>query len=235
MIKICHSITVPSISQTDLDTYNHTQLLKLKLIVSITNIGPGCVLPQGYWVTHNSIWATHRRCRNFPYKQRYNDWSYGNCNKLQTIAHVVNDCIIQAYAGRVKEIHQASLNSAEWFSNLGLNLQSVIAFQNAIRKKGGQSLEIQVPREEKNKQTNSQTSSHFNLCFHGIINFNSPHLAQPNLRENGHYVKWLSGYLKQLDGYRNANWRNRLIYALDCLPWWAQQIELKVSSHCGYL
>lgn len=45
----CGCLRYPTASQAVLDTYIPTpRLLKLKLIVSITNIWPGFVLPQGY-------------------------------------------------------------------------------------------------------------------------------------------------------------------------------------------
>lgn len=77
--------------------------------------------------------------------------------KLQQTSrhHIVNECIIHTYAGHIKEIHQASLDSAERFSNLGLNLQSVIASQNAIHKRRTEPGELKcLERRKTNKPTN---------------------------------------------------------------------------------
>lgn len=84
--------------------------------------------------------------------------------KLQQTSahHIVNECIIRSYAGHIKGIHQASLDSAEGFSSLGLNLQSVIAFQNAIHKRRTEPGELKcLERRKTNKPTNQPNSITF--------------------------------------------------------------------------
>lgn len=84
--------------------------------------------------------------------------------------HIVNECIIHTYAGHIKGIHQASLDSAERFSNLGLNLQSVIAFQNAIHKRKTEPGELMcLERRKTNKPTNEPNL----ITFQPLLSLNN--------------------------------------------------------------
>lgn len=85
----------------------------------------------------------------------------------QTSDHlIVNESIIHTYAGHIKGIHQASLDSAERFSNLGLNLQSVIAFQNAIHKRRTEPGELKcLERRKTNKPTKQPNLITFELLL----------------------------------------------------------------------
>jgi hypothetical protein len=103
--------------------WNNLELVNSDFIEDPNVMLPGNELPRYTWTQLNRFRTNHGRCNAMLHR-----WDPGispacDCgNSLQTIHHIVTDCINRKFSGEFVDLINATENAIEWIRNLNIVL-----------------------------------------------------------------------------------------------------------------
>ncbi len=94
------------------------------IIEDPTDAVPGLLLPRKDWKTLNRLRTGHGCCGEKMFLWKYSDTPVCDCDNvsIQSMGHIINDCVTRRFPGGISELHSASTDSIVWVRNLDLNL-----------------------------------------------------------------------------------------------------------------
>ena len=84
-------------------------------LVDVPSVWPlGHSLPRGQWVTLNRFRTGQGRCAANLVRWGQAMDPMCNCGEIQTMAHIVNDCVITRFPGGMTALHEVDEAAVEW-------------------------------------------------------------------------------------------------------------------------
>lgn len=102
--------------------WNNVSVHNKNLIQDPTAEVPGFNLPRRIWIRLNRIRTGQGCCAFLLHRWNITESPLCQCGEVQTMKHLVEECLIHRYCGSMEEIHSATTSAVQWLSGLSVDI-----------------------------------------------------------------------------------------------------------------